>query len=400
MKRPWQRRWQHLTWDGTVSSDDFEPEPTPSRLLAALSEPLRLFIAVTLTFSVVGGGLQILGANPLFRARALVTATSVHVAGNLVASTITIMLVVVVSRMSGQRRRVSLRAAAAGGAIGGLARLPIELLAGNGVTLTPQDLVASIITEATWFTIAALVTNVTTRLARNEQETRKALGDALRRQTAMRKQMLEADLQTRRDIAEWLHGHLQAELLIAAEDARGIGPTGDALAARLTRLRDDDLRTFAHSLHPTLAELNLFGALQDLVHRYDGSTTVTIDADEATIRQALPPGVAVAAYRTCEEAIANAVRHGGAERISISLHRVHDAGLLLLVIENDGRGKPDTLEPGLGLTLVDTYVRTVGGTWDLQFGATSGATLTVTIPLRHGAEQPPEPPQAVPAATS
>jgi hypothetical protein len=43
-----------------------------------------------------------------------------------------------------------------------------------------------------------------------------------------------------------------------------------------------------------------------------------------------------------------------------------------------------TVTPGLGLALVDTYVRTVDGSWDLRFGAGTGATLTVTVPLTDG----------------
>jgi two-component system sensor histidine kinase UhpB len=369
-------------WGDLLSSDSFEPEPTPSRLLAVLSDPIRLFIIVTITFSVLGGLLQELGAERTDPVRRLPTGIVLHVAGNLVASGIAILFVLMARRSSGSVRRASVTAAASGGAIGGAVRLPLETLAGTDITV--NGAIASVLTEAAWFVIAAVITNVTVRLARNESEMRTALTEALSRQTNMRTQMLNADLETRRDVAEWLHGHLQAELLLAAEEAHGMGASGDAVAARITRLRDDDLRTFAHSLHPTLAELNLIGALKDLVRRYSTSTEVTVSADATTTRQALPPGVAVAMYRTCEEAIGNAVKHGGAQQVSITLTQERSAGRLTLRIDDDGTGRPDSVEPGLGLTLIDTYVRTVGGTWDLQFGpatGATGATLTVTVPL-------------------
>jgi two-component system NarL family sensor kinase len=274
---------------------------------------------------------------------------------------------------------VNILAAASGGAIGGVARLPLELLVGTDIAL--EDAFASVLTETGWFAIAALFTNIVSRLARNEHEMRRALGEAINRQTEMRTQMLNADLQTRRELAEWLHGPIQAELLLAAEDARRIGPMGEPVATRLRHLNDDELRSFAHSLHPTLAELNLYGALQELAHRYRAGTAVTVSADEATIRQVLPPGVAVAAYRTCEEAILNAVKHGGARQVHVTLSQERVAGHLTLTIANDGSGRPESLEPGLGLTLIDTYVRSVDGVWDLAFGAPSGAMLTATIPL-------------------
>jgi signal transduction histidine kinase len=372
-----------------ISSETFDPEPTSSRLLAELSAPLRLFVMMTLTFSILGGLLQVLGSTRGPLARTLSTAITVHIAGNLIASGTAIALVLLVRRMNGTSRYVSVRAAAAGGAIGGAARLPVEVLA--GAELNVRDAVASVVTEGGWFLIAALATNMIARLARNERDTRHALAEALRRQTLMRTQMLNADLQTRRDVAEWLHGHLQSELLLAADAARRIGPEGETLAARLAQLRDDDLRDFAHSLHPTLAELNLSGALQVLVRRYASSTSVVLRTDAATARGELPASVAVAAYRTCEEAVANAVKHGGARQVDITIDRDAEAGTLTLVIADDGTGTAGDLEPGLGLALVDTYVRTVGGTWDLRFGvdaltsdgacASAGATLTVTIPL-------------------
>jgi len=374
-----------------LSSGAFEPQPTSGRLLAALSSPLRLFVGVTLTFSVLGGLLQVVGSARGPLARSLTTAVVVHVAGNLVASVVTIALVVTVHRLTVRRRgarvdRIGVAVAAAGGALGGAARLPLELLAGGEVAL--RSAAASMLTEAGWFAIAALATNTVARLARSERASREALGEALRRQSAMRTQMLEADLQTRRDVAEWLHGRLQAELLVAADEVRRTGPAGEAVAERLTRLRDEDVRGLARSLHPTLAEIDLEGALGELARRFAGSADVTAHVDRELVRGPLPRGLAVAAYRVCEEAVANAVKHGAARSIDVSLRRDADAPRVTLVVADDGTGDlgrtahgAQAPEPGLGLALIDTYVRTVGGTWDLRFGEPSGATLTVSLPL-------------------
>jgi signal transduction histidine kinase len=379
---------------GLLSSETFDPEPTSGRLLAALSSPVRLFITIAVTFSVLGGLLQVVGSARGPLARPLTTALTVHIAGNLVASAIAIILVVAVHRTarsaragrSGRSRRwVSVRAAALGGAIGGAARLPLELLVGSD--LSASDAAASMLTEVGWFAIAALAANTLARLAGNERATREALSEALHLQTLLRTQMLEADLQTRREVAEWLHGHLQAELLLAADQVRHLGPEGDAAATRLAQLRDAELRSFTRSLHPTLAEVDLVGALHELGRRFASSTNVSADVDRALVRASLPASVAVAAYRVCEEAVTNAVKHGAARDVTITLRRDPDAGQLMLVVEDDGTGGSDSSAPGLGLALVDTYVRTIGGTWDLQLGERSGeagrtgGTLTVTVPL-------------------
>jgi len=370
-------------WNDAVSTDLFQPDPTPSRLLDALSNPVRLFIMITITFSVLGGLLQVLGGGRSILEPLALTIV-VHVVGNLSASTVAICAVLAVRRFDGSRRRISIRAAVAGGALGGVARLPIEALI-HDRQFALQNLIVSGLTQASWFLIAAIITNVTTRLALNEHETRSALIEALRRQTSVHTQLINADVQIRREVAEWLHGYFQTELLLVAEEARRIGPVGAALADRLTDLRQQELRSFAHSLHPTLAEVNLHGALQDLVRRYEATTNVAIDFDAAIIREVLDAEIAVAVYRTCEEAIANAVKHGAAGRIdvTVSLLPEQHGGLLAVSIEDDGSGSPGTVTPGAGLTLIDSYVRMIGGTWDLQFGATGGARLGVTIPIDH-----------------
>jgi len=366
------------TTDG-LTPDTLDPQTGPSRLLSALTSPLRFFITVTLTFSIVGGALQVLGASRGPSARSLATELTVHVAGNLLTSAITICFVMAAYRLATPTSRVSVGAALVGGAVGGAARLPIELAVGTDVT--GPSAIASIGTEAAWFVIAALATNVITRLARNERDTRDALRLALDRQNMLRTQMLNADMQLRRDVAEWLHGHLQAELLLAGEQARALGPSGAAVAERLNQLRDDELRSFAHSLHPTTAELNLVGALQDLAKRFNTHTVVTLSADAQTIREPLGAIRAVAAYRACEEALANAVKHANATAVTITLVRDSDDGLLTITVEDNGDGAPDSISPGLGLTLVDTYLRAVDGTWDLRFNRPRGATFTATIPL-------------------
>lgn len=382
------------TGPAALSSDAFEPGPTSGRLLAVLSSPVRLFVIVTLSFSVLGGLLQVVGSARGPLARDLLTTVTVHVAGNLVASAVTIALVVAARRRGRQRAsgrdresrggrspargRVSVGAAALGGALGGAARLPLELLAGS--TVGAQDAAASMLTDGGWFLIAALLANTVAGLARNERDARAALGEALQLQTVLRTQMLAADLRTRRDVAEWLHGRLQAELLLAADEVRRAGPAGVAAAERLARLRDDELRGLARSLHPSLAEIDLAGALGELARRFTGTEgrSVRVDVDPDLQRAPLAREVSVALYRVCEEAVANAVKHGGAADVTVTLRR-GPAGGVLLVVTDDGDG-PGEVTPGLGLALIDTHVRTVGGSWDLRAGAGSGATLTVSVP--------------------
>lgn len=366
--------------DRISSADTFAVEPTPSRLLAALSEPVRLFITSAIAFSIVGGTLQQTRTSRGAAAWPSPTELALYLAGNLMSAGVVILIVLVVRRMSGTRDRIGLVTAAVGGALGGVVRSSLDVPIGDSVTL--RIVVVSATTEMVWFMLLVLIVNLTSRFARNEHEIRHELVASVRRQDTLRLHAANAETQARKEVAEWLHGHLYSELMLIEEDALRFGQAGEALAARLKHARGENLRTYAHSLHPLLAELNLYGALQELALRYTASTTVTVTADASTVRgESLPPGVAVAAYRTCEESIVNAVKHGAARAVDITVTRDRPTGHLEVVIENDGSGRPDDLEPGLGLTMIDTYIRALGGTWALEFRPTSGAVVTASIPL-------------------
>ncbi|WP_017606349.1 sensor histidine kinase [Nocardiopsis alkaliphila] len=96
-----------------------------------------------------------------------------------------------------------------------------------------------------------------------------------------------------------------------------------------------ELREVIRSVYPPiLADRGLPGALTALAAR----TTARVDLDVAE-PGVLPVAVETAAYYVVTEAVANAVRHGGAETISVRLAREED--LLRVRVTDDGRGGVD-----------------------------------------------------------
>lgn len=96
-----------------------------------------------------------------------------------------------------------------------------------------------------------------------------------------------------------------------------------------------ELREVIRSVYPPiLADRGLPGALTALAAR----TTARVSLD-VTDPGALPVAVETAAYYVVTEAVANAVRHGGAETISVRLAR--EGALLRVKVADDGRGGVD-----------------------------------------------------------
>jgi two-component system CheB/CheR fusion protein len=87
-------------------------------------------------------------------------------------------------------------------------------------------------------------------------------------------------------------------------------------------------------------------------------------------------------YRIAQEAVSNAVRHGRAERIKISLAAGTEQ--IRLRVQDDGVGFSDMGHegPGMGIHIMKYRARIVGGTLDISSRPGSGTTVTFTLPQR------------------
>jgi signal transduction histidine kinase len=86
--------------------------------------------------------------------------------------------------------------------------------------------------------------------------------------------------------------------------------------------------------------------------------------------------VATHLYRIVQEAVSNAIRHGGARNIRIALDE--EDGQTVLQIEDNGTGLPcDLLQtPGIGLRAMRYRAGLIGGRLDVGPGP-DGGTLVV-----------------------
>jgi signal transduction histidine kinase/uncharacterized protein YhfF len=136
-----------------------------------------------------------------------------------------------------------------------------------------------------------------------------------------------------------------------------------------------ELRDIARGLHPTgLSQHGLAGALQALASR----STLPVEISGLPERR-LPDAIEATIYYLVAEAIANAIKHSEATRMTVDVG--FRGGAAVGEIADDGRGSA-VLEPEGGLQGLADRVAAVGGTLEVTSPPGEGTTLSVTIPMQ------------------
>ncbi|MBI5670417.1 MAG: GAF domain-containing sensor histidine kinase [Chloroflexi bacterium] len=143
-----------------------------------------------------------------------------------------------------------------------------------------------------------------------------------------------------------------------------------------------DIRRIAYDLRPpALDELGLVGALKEHIasNNQVQGVQITLEAPEST--PPLPAAVEVAAYRIALEAMTNVSRHAAAEHCCV---RLSLSGDLCLEVTDDGRGLPNVIRAGVGLTSMRERAEELGGTCITEALPHGGTGVMARLPLSSG----------------
>lgn len=141
-----------------------------------------------------------------------------------------------------------------------------------------------------------------------------------------------------------------------------------------------DIRRSVNELRPdSLERLSLEVAIRKMVTDMSQVSDVQIyfDTDEKHLK--FDEDEENAIYRVIQESITNAVRHGHAKKIWITLKRID--GEILLVIKDDGIGCEE-MKSGFGTKHIRERIEMLRGT--VNFEGQHGFTVTARIPIRWG----------------
>ena len=229
-------------------------------------------------------------------------------------------------------------------------------------------------------------------------------------ETERRAVRAELKLSDSRELTRWIDQHIECErLLIARELHDELGQSVTAIrsmalsiaqriqtldpqaetAARLIAVESSRLYDAMHGMIPRLTPLVLdnFGlaeALDELLTRTRLSQPdVLIESTIDIGSTALASDTALTLYRAAQEGISNALRHGQAKHLQLSVGHADQA--LTLTLQDDGQGLPPdwSLRKGhYGLRWLTERAEGIGGELRVEALQPHGVRLIVQLPLQ------------------
>jgi signal transduction histidine kinase len=209
---------------------------------------------------------------------------------------------------------------------------------------------------------------------------------------AARARLVAAGEEERSRIRRNLHDELAPTLAAAgltastAADLLNRDPVAGAVV--LDRLQHglraalDDIRRLVDELRPVmLDQRGLPGAIRERAEALRPQLDISVEAPETL--PDLPAAVEVAAYRICQEALMNVLRHAQAGRCRVRV--AVDDSALLLDVEDDGVGTTAAGTPGgVGLGSMRERAADLGGVCTVHGLPGGGTSVSVRLPLRSG----------------
>ena len=183
-----------------------------------------------------------------------------------------------------------------------------------------------------------------------------------------------------REVHDAISQHLFGLRMIAA--GMGRADPGNQQARAIERISEEalrDMQALLIELRPaSLDGSGLAPALQEICAAYQDRLGVTVDTSLDDV--AVPAPVEHALLRITQEACANAVRHGHASRLTVSVTR--EDGHVELAVRDTGTGfDPAAAHAGSGLAHIRERAAELGGTVDIDSAPGRGAAVTVRVPV-------------------
>lgn len=215
------------------------------------------------------------------------------------------------------------------------------------------------------------------------------------------RRMIHVQDEERKDIARDLHDEIGPFLftvragvgaLARRAAAPGVEPArlGEDCAridAQIAALQQVNRRILGRLRPAALEEMGLADALEALAQGWrDANPKVAIALSLDGASGDIEEATALTAYRIVQKALANALKHSGANRVDVAVKR--SKGALHIIVRDNGAGLQAAARSpsssGLGLRGMSERVGALGGALTLANDAMGGARLTASLPMRAG----------------
>ena len=255
----------------------------------------------------------------------------------------------------------------------GVAGLLIGALAGetaSALGLTASDLFT--LQASLMISLNLIFTLILGALRTERQNSLTELGDTLEELRLLNSRLRQRAWLARKTLAMELHGSIQSTLQsVAARLSKLENPSDKELSESLAQVRSafDRVDNEDYLSGRTLSQL-----LDELVTLWEGALDLQVNLTPAAAKILEDdPAAARCVLEVCREAITNAVKHGEAEQVRVSIQP--GAGFVTISVENDGLEVTGNFA-GKGLALY----REVAHSFSLK-SSKDGVTLELALPL-------------------
>ena len=214
--------------------------------------------------------------------------------------------------------------------------------------------------------------------------------------------LVAAQESVRREMADYLHGHVQSKLLALSlslglcqqsltQDPAAASLMLERVQSELQKVQDEDLRQVSRELYPAIIKMGLVPAIRSLVSRFSELVEIDLFIDtkfeqlDRGGEAALPEKRRLVVYRVAEEALNNVLKHARATSVRVGLIYL-EPGMLVLSLVDNGCGFDSSLtSAGQGLAMMTDYPQALGGRTEIVASPGEGTSVRLVLRL-NGAE--------------
>ncbi len=210
--------------------------------------------------------------------------------------------------------------------------------------------------------------------------------------------LVAAQESVRREMADYLHGHVQSKLLALSlslglcqqsltQDPAAASLMLERVQSELQKVQDEDLRQVSRELYPAIIKMGLVPAIRSLVSRFSELVDIDLIIDtkfdqlDRGGEAALPEKRRLVVYRVAEEALNNVLKQARATSVRVRLIYL-EPGLLVLALEDNGCGFDSSLTSvGQGLAMMTDYAQALGGRTEIIASPDEGTSIRLVLRL-------------------
>jgi signal transduction histidine kinase len=228
-----------------------------------------------------------------------------------------------------------------------------------------------------------------------EGEVQRRLAESVHARASLQElsaRLVRAQEEERRALSRELHDEVAQAFSAVLMEAENLLDLADAPQARahLDSIRGvaekgmNEIRNMALLLRPSmLDDFGLLPALEWQAREIGKRTGLRVQV-ASEMSGELPEEHKTCVYRVVQEALNNCAQHAQASAVQVAVLYPggrHEAGQILVTVQDDGSGFDPERVRGLGLLGMEERVRHLGGTFRIESRPGRGTLLRVTLPL-------------------